>query len=50
MNNVTQMRFAMAIHMLQRSNPATRQALESKRSNNLHVRVWGARTRPPTLT
>jgi hypothetical protein len=26
-----QMRFAMAIHMLQKSNPAGRQALENKR-------------------
>lgn len=30
MQNSNQMRFAMAIHMLQRSNPATRQVGDSK--------------------
>ncbi len=32
MQNSNQMRFAIAMHILQRSNPATRQALESKRA------------------
>ena len=32
MQNSNQMRFAMAIHMLQRSNPATRESLESRRA------------------
>ena len=30
----SEIRFAMAIHIIQRSNPATRQALEAKRANN----------------
>ena len=32
MQNSNQMRFAMAIHMLQKSNPAARQDLEAKRA------------------
>ena len=32
MQNSNQMRFAMAIHMLQKSNPATRQGLEDRRA------------------